>query len=76
MKKEYDFSNAVKGKFYKPNAEFAIPVYLEKKLAKFFMKAAEQNKTDVSGLVNSILLKEMEIHNSLFGVKGTSVSKK
>jgi len=69
MKKEYDFSDAVRGKFYRPNEEFEIPVYLDKKLAKFFMKVAEQNKTNVSNIVNSILFKEMEIHYSLAGKK-------
>jgi hypothetical protein len=29
MKGEYDFSNAEKGKFYRPIEELKIPVYLE-----------------------------------------------
>jgi len=30
MKKEYDFSNGVKGKFYIPKKEIELPVYLDK----------------------------------------------
>ena len=29
MKKEYDFSKGQRGKFYNPDAEFYIPVYLD-----------------------------------------------
>lgn len=28
MKPEYDFSNAERGKFYRPNARLNLPVYL------------------------------------------------
>lgn len=29
MKEEYDFSNAERGKFYRPDAQLNIPVYLD-----------------------------------------------
>lgn len=29
MKDEYDFSKGERGKFYKPNARFHVPVYLD-----------------------------------------------
>ena len=29
MKEEYDFSEAERGKFYRPDAEFDVPVYLD-----------------------------------------------
>lgn len=64
MKKEYDFSNAQQGKFYREGSEFEIPVYLEKELAVFFNKIAKEKKTNISKLVNKILLKELEIYQS------------
>lgn len=64
MKKEYDFSNAQQGKFYRASSEFEIPVYLEKELAVFFNKIAKEKKTNISELVNKILLKELEIYQS------------
>ena len=36
MKKEYDFSKAVQGKFYRPIAKLEIPVYLDKEVKEFF----------------------------------------
>ena len=42
MGKEYDFSNAVRGKFYNKNAEFQLPIYLEPKIENFFKKLAKK----------------------------------
>jgi len=32
MKNEYDFSKGGKGKFYHPNAELFIPIYLDREV--------------------------------------------
>ena len=32
MKREYDFSKAVRGKFYRKGAELRLPIYLDAKL--------------------------------------------
>jgi hypothetical protein len=32
MRREYDFSKAVRGKFYRKGAELRLPIYLEPKL--------------------------------------------
>jgi hypothetical protein len=34
MKKRYDFSKGIRGKFYKPNLVLSIPIYLDAKLQK------------------------------------------
>ena len=34
MKKEYDFSKGERGKFYRPETELNIPIYLEPDVAK------------------------------------------
>ena len=65
MKKEYDFSNAEQGKFYKKNREIQLPVYLDKKVSDFFLKISKSKDVDLSNLVNKILLKEIEIQQSL-----------
>jgi hypothetical protein len=36
MKKQYDFSKAEQGKFYRPVEELEIPIYLEKEVKNFF----------------------------------------
>ncbi len=40
MKKKYDFSKGVRGKFYNADAEFNLPIYLEPEIAEFVQKLA------------------------------------
>ena len=61
MKKEYDFSRGVRGKFYRPNAKFNVPVYLDGKVQRFVERIAEQKRTDVSSVVNRLLRSDMEL---------------
>ena len=61
MKDEYDFTHAVKGKFYKENAEFHTPVYLAPELESYFIKVAKIKKQTLNEVVNSILSKDIEI---------------
>ncbi|MGC9995768.1 MAG: hypothetical protein ABSE79_10625 [Terriglobia bacterium] len=44
MKKEYDFSKGERGKFFRPDAELNIPVYLDPDVAKAFRGSAAVNK--------------------------------
>ncbi|KFN37757.1 hypothetical protein KN63_08370 [Smithella sp. F21] len=44
MKKEYDFSKGVRGKFYKPDIQLNIPVYLEPKLKEYFPDSNSVNE--------------------------------
>lgn len=55
MKKEYDFSKGIRGKFYHPEAVFNFPVYLEPDVAAFLSKLAEKKQTDIQVLVNEWL---------------------
>ena len=61
MKKEYDFSKGVRGKFFRPNAKFNIPVYLDDKVQQFVVRIAERKRTDVSAVVNRMLRSDMEL---------------
>jgi len=44
MKKEYDFSKGERGKFYRPDIQLNLPVYLEPDLRKYFPDAESVNK--------------------------------
>jgi hypothetical protein len=44
MKKEYDFSKGERGRFFRPDAELNIPVYLEPDVAKVFLSSAAVNE--------------------------------
>lgn len=61
MKKEYDFSKAEQGKFYRPMEELEIPIYLDKKVKEFFRKKALNKNMELDKVINAILSKEMEI---------------
>jgi hypothetical protein len=50
MKKQYDFSQGERGKFYRPDAELRIPIYLEPDVAKAFRSSAA-----VSAALRSLL---------------------
>ena len=61
MKKEYDFSKGVRGKFYNPDGEFNLPIYLEPEIAEFVDKLSAEKNIDRSKIVNRLLKKDMEI---------------
>ncbi len=60
MEKEYDFSNGIRGKFYREDAEFQLPIYLEPEIENFFKKLAHEQKTNLNQIVNKLLLKDKE----------------
>lgn len=64
MKDHYDFSVAERGKFYRADAKFYIPVYLEPDINEFLTKMAEQKKVAVDDLVNELLRADMNIIQS------------
>ncbi len=61
MKREYDFSKAEQGKFYRPIEDLELPIYLDKKIKKFFIKKALDNNIELDKVINTILRKEMEM---------------
>lgn len=61
MKKEYDFINGVRGKFFNKDAIFEIPVYLEPQNEIFIRKIAEEKKMTLSEIVNQLISKDKEI---------------
>jgi len=38
MKEEYDFSNAERGRFYRPNTQLNIPIYLDPDIENWLQK--------------------------------------
>jgi len=61
MKKEYDYSKGVRGKFYNADGEFNLPIYLEPEISKFVDKLSAEKKVDRSKIVNRLLKKDREI---------------
>jgi len=65
MKKEYDFSNAVKGRFYTPKDRIELPIYLDKKIKDYFLTLAKEKKISLEKGINSILKKEMDLQKEI-----------
>jgi cytidylate kinase len=61
MKREYDFSKAVRGKFYRKGAELRLPIYLDAKLQEQVERLALKNGKDVGEMVNQLVRKEIEV---------------
>ena len=64
MKEKYDFTNAQRGKFYNPTAQFNLPVYLEPDVDEFMNKLAEEKEVDVQLLVNEWLRTNIKLIES------------
>ena len=67
MKKEYDFTDAEQGKFYRPVEELDIPIYLDKDIKKYFIESMANKQKDFSlnDIVNSLIKKDIEITQKL-----------
>ncbi len=65
MKKEYDFSTAEKGRFFKPDTTFHLPVYLEEDIELFLQHLAEEKGLDVQQLVNEWLRANIQLIKSV-----------
>ena len=65
MKKEYDFSKAVRGKFYRKGAELKLPIYLDRKLQSKLERIARRKGKDVTEMVNQLLRKDVELLEEL-----------
>lgn len=61
MKKEYDFSNAERGKFYRPDVDLNIPIYLDAENLEFVEKLAKKKRSDLSKIVNDLIRGDMQI---------------
>ena len=60
-KKEYDFFKGERGKFSHNDAEFHIPLYLERKVWEELEKIALKKNLEINSVANQFLKKEIEI---------------
>ena len=54
MRVDYDFSNAERGRFYRPNAVRIPPIHLDTEVLAFLTKRAEARGVSLSELVNRV----------------------
>ncbi len=65
VKKEYDFSNGVRGKFFEPGANMNLPIYLDEDVADFIKKYSRKAKVDAQTFVNNLLRSNKEMIQSV-----------
>ncbi len=61
MKKEYDFSKGVRGRFYHKGARLRLPIYLDLSLQRQLEKLAKSKHEEVGNLVGHLLRKELQL---------------
>lgn len=61
MKREYDFSKAVRGKFYRKNGILRLPIYLDVKVQERVQRLARKKGKAIDTIVNQMVQKEMEL---------------
>ena len=65
MKREYDFSKAVRGKFYRKNARVRLPIYLDARVQERLQRLSQKNGKAIDVIVNQMVQKEMELLEEL-----------
>ena len=65
MKEEYDFSTGERGKFYREDSQFNLPVYLDEEVRAYLQERARLKGVDFSELVNEMLKQEIHLIESV-----------
>ena len=65
MRKEYDFSKGIRGKFYRQDVKLNLPVYLDKEVLAFVKRIADKKNTDVSSIVNNLIKNDMQLADTM-----------
>jgi len=65
MKPEYDFSKGERGKFFRPNAELRLPIYLSAEIQTYLTERAAEKGVPFGEMVNTLLKQEIQIIESV-----------
>jgi hypothetical protein len=65
MKPEYDFRAGEHGKFFRPNAELRLPIYLSADIQTYLTERAAQKGIPLGEMVNEILKREIQLIESV-----------
>jgi len=65
MKREYDFSGAVRGKFYRKDAVLRVPIYLDTKVQERLQRLAGKKGKAIGAIVNQMVRKEIDLLEEL-----------
>ncbi len=65
MKPEYDFKKGERGKFFRPNAESRLPIYLDDEVQSYLSKRAADLGVPLGEMVNGLLKHEIQLIESV-----------
>jgi hypothetical protein len=65
MKPEYDFSKGERGKFFRPDAELRLPIYLDADVQAYLAERAAEKGIPLGEMVNTLLKQEIQIVESV-----------
>ena len=65
MKPEYDIAKGERGKFFRPDAEIRLPIYLDTEVQKYLEERAAQKGVPLGEMVNDLLKQEIQIIESV-----------
>jgi len=65
MKKEYDFSKGERGKFFKPDVELNLPIYLDKTTMETLLKFSKEKGVEVEDIITDWIKKDISIVNTV-----------
>ncbi len=61
MKREYDFSKGVRGKFHRPGTTLNLPVYLDADILDYLAAKAKTKGVAINDIVNDLLRKDIAL---------------
>jgi len=67
MKDEYNFSNAERGRFYHPNTQLKLPVYLDQDIENWISEKAKAKGVNLQSLVNDLLRQDISLIKEITG---------
>ncbi len=67
MKGEYNFSNAERGRFYRPNTQLTLPVYLDQDIENWISEKAKAKGVNLQSLVNDLLRQDISLIKEITG---------
>ena len=65
MKAEYDFSAGERGKFFRPDLQLDLPVYLEDEVRCYLEARARSKGVEIGVLVNELLKQDIRLIESV-----------
>jgi len=65
MKKNYDFSNGIRGKFHHPGLRINLPIYLDPENRVFIEEIAKKKKREIAAVVNELIKSDKELAKAL-----------